>query len=127
MRLTDSDEPRKTMTREGKMNTYRTTARIVGAMYLAGFVVGITGIVLIQSILGAPDHLATLPASSMLLAFAAVLWLMAAAWDVAHGVLMFPVLKQHSERTAVGYLGFRIMDALFIAIMVLFILVQIPI
>jgi len=96
-------------------------------MYLAGFVVGITGIVLIQSILGAPDYLASLSASSMLLAIAAVLWLMAAAWDAAHGVLMFPVLKQHSERIAVGYLGFRIMDGLFIAIMVLFILVQIPI
>ena len=108
-------------------NTYRTTARIVGAMYLAGFVVGIGGLVLIQSILGAPDHLAALPANSMLLAFAAVLWLMAAAWDAAHGVLMFPILKQHKERIAVGYLGFRIMDALFIAIMVLFILVQIPI
>ena len=111
-----------------KTNAYRTTARIVGAMYLAGMVVGITGIVLIQSILGAPDHLATLPANSMLLAIAAVLWLMAVAWDAAHGVLMFPILKQHnSERIAVGYLGFRIMDALFIAIMVLFILIQIPI
>jgi hypothetical protein len=97
-------------------------------MYLAGFVVGITGIVLIQSILGAPDHLATLPANSMLLAIAAVLWLMAAAWDAAHGVLMFPILKQHnSERIAVGYLGFRIMDGLIIAIMVLFVLIQIPI
>src|SRR5215207_7246519 len=80
------------------------------------------------SILSGPDHLATLPASSMLLAIAAVLWLMAAAWDAAHGVLMFPILKQHnSERIAVGYLGFRIMDGLLIAIMVLFILVQIPI
>ena len=109
-------------------NTYRTTARIVGAMYLAGFAVGITGIVLIGSILSGPDHLATLPASSMLLAIGAVLWLMAAAWDAAHGVLMFPVLKQHnSERIAVGYLGFRIMDGLIIAIMVLFVLVQIPI
>ena len=110
-----------------KTNAYRTTARIVGAMYLAGMVVGITGIVLIQSILGAPDHLATLPANSMLLAIAAVLWLMAVAWDAAHGILMFPMLKQHSERIAVGYLGFRIMDALFIAIMILFVLVQIPI
>lgn len=110
-----------------KTNTYRTTARIVGAMYLAGMVVGITGIVLIQSILGAPDRLATLPANSMLLAIGAVLWLMAVAWDAAHGVLMFPILKHHSERVAVGYLGFRIMDALFIAIMVLFVLIQIPI
>jgi hypothetical protein len=120
---TSSSKPNK----EGT-NTYRTTARIVGAMYLAGFAVGITGIVLIGSILSGPDHLATLPASSMLLAIAAVLWLMAAAWDAAHGVLMFPILKQHnSERIAVGYLGFRIMDGLIIAIMVLFILIQIPI
>ncbi len=115
------------MTTNGKTNTYRNTARIVGAMYLAGFVVGIGGIVLIQSILGAPDHLATLPGNSMLLAIAAVLWLMAVVWDAAHGVLMFPILKQHNERIAVGYLGFRIMDALFIAIMVLFVLIQIPI
>jgi hypothetical protein len=39
---------------------------------------------------------------------------------------MFPVLKQHSERIAVGYLGFRIVDAVFLAIMALFVLVQIP-
>ena len=111
----------------GKTNTYRTTAKIVGAMYLGGFVVGIGGLALTRSVLGAPDHLATLPANSTLLAIGAVLWLMAVAWDAAHGVLMFPILKRHNERIAVGYLGFRIMDALFIAIMVLFILVQIPI
>ncbi len=108
------------------MNTYRTTARIVGAMYLAGFVVGIGGNVLILSILSAPDHLSTLSANSALLAFGAILWLMAVVWDAAHGVLMFPVLKPHNERIAVGYLGFRIMDAAFIAVMALFILVQIP-
>ena len=116
------------MSEEGKINTYRTTARIVGAMYLAGFVVGIGGSVLIQSILGAPDPLSAVSANSMLVAFGAMLWLMAVASDAAHGVLMFPVLKQqHNERIAVGYLGFRLMDALFIAIMVLFILIQMPI
>ena len=40
---------------------------------------------------------------------------------------MFPVLKQHSERSAVGYLAARIMDATFIAVMALLILVQIPV
>jgi hypothetical protein len=106
--------------------THRTTARIVGAMYLAGMVVGIGGIVLFQSILSAPDPLSAVSANSMLLAVGAVLWLMAVVGDAAHGVLMFPVLKPHNERIAVGYLGFRIIDAVFIAIMVLFILVQIP-
>jgi hypothetical protein len=107
-------------------NNYRTTARIVGVLYLAGMVVGIGGNVLIQSILGGPDHLSTIAANSMLLAMGAVFWLSTVAGDAAHGILMFPVLKPHSERAAVGYLVARIIDATFIAVMVLLILVQIP-
>jgi hypothetical protein len=112
-------------TKEG-MNTYRTTAIVVGVVYLAGFVVGLVGNGLIQSILGAPDHLSTVSANSMMLAIGAILWLMAVAGDAAHGVLMFPVLKQHSERIAFGYLASRIVDAVFIAVSILFILLQIP-
>lgn len=112
-------------TKEG-MNTYRTTAIVVGVVYLAGFVVGLVGNGLIQSILGAPDHLSTVSANSMMLAIGAILWLMAVAGDAAHGVLMFPVLKQHSERIAFGYLASRIVDAVFIAVSVLFMLLQIP-
>jgi hypothetical protein len=108
------------------MNTYRTTATVVGVVYLAGFVVGIVGIGLIQSVLGAPNHLATVSAKSMTLAIAAILWLMAVVGDAGHGVLMFPVLKQHSERMAIGYLAARIVDAFFIAVMVLFVLIQMP-
>jgi hypothetical protein len=107
-------------------NNYRTTARIVGVLYLAGMVVGIGGNLLIQSILAGPDHLSTIAANSMLLAMGAVLWLSTVAGDAAHGILMFPVLKPHSERAAVGYLGARIIDATFIAVMVLLILVHIP-
>jgi len=89
-------------------------------------VVGIAGNLFIQSILDAPDHLSTIAASSALLAMGAVLWLCTVAGDAAHGILMFPVLKPHSERAAVGYLGARIIDATFIAVMALLILVQIP-
>lgn len=108
------------------MNTYKTTARVVGIVYLAGFVVGLSGNGLIQSILGAPNHLSTVSANSMALTIGAILWLMAVIGDAAHGVLMFPLLKQHSERMAYGYLAARIVDAVFIAIMVIFILLQIP-
>ena len=105
---------------------FRTTARVVGVIYLAGFVVGLVGNGLAQSILGAPSYLSTVSASSTTLAIGALLWLMAVAGDAAHGVLMFPVLKRHSERIAFGYLAARIVDAVFIAVMVLFILIQIP-
>ena len=76
-------------------------------IYLAGMVVGVGGNVIIQSILGAPDHLATLPANSMLLAVGAMLWLLAVAGDAAHGILMFPVLKRYSERIAFGLIKHR--------------------
>jgi hypothetical protein len=73
-----------------------------------------------------PNHLATVSANSMIFITGAILWLMAVAGDTAHGVLMFPLLKPHSERMALGYLASRIVDAVFIAVMVLFLLLQIP-
>ena len=109
-----------------EMNTYRTTAKTVGVLFLAGMTVYIAGNILIQSILAAPDHLSTVPANSMLLAIGAVLMLMASAFDAAHGMLMLPVLKQHNERIAFGYFGTRIVDSLLLAVGVVFILLQIP-
>ena len=106
---------------------FRTTARVVGVIYLLGMLVGIPANLFILSILDGPDQLSTIAASSMLLAAGVVFWLVTVVGDAAHGVLMFPVLKQHSERSAVGYLAARIMDATFIAVMALLILVQIPV
>lgn len=114
------------MVTKEKTNKYRMTAIVVGVVYLVGFVVGIGGEMLFQSILGVPNYLSTISANSLTVAIGATLWLMAVIGDATHGVLMFPVLKPHGERMAVGYLAARIMDALFIAIMVIFILLQIP-
>ena len=108
------------------MITYKWTARIVGAIYLGGMVVGMTGNIMIQSLMTTPDHLTTVAANSMMLAIGALLILLAGVWDAAHGILMFPILKQHGERLAVGYLGYRIVDAAFIGLWVLFLLLQIP-
>jgi hypothetical protein len=106
--------------------TYRKTATTVGVIYLMGMVVGIGGNILIQSLLGAPDYLAALGSNSILLAIGAMLWLLSAAGDAAHGMLMFPVLNRHSQRIAVSYAGARVIDAVFVAIMALFILFQTP-
>src|SRR5690349_14916276 len=114
------------MKSEAGIQTYRPTAIVVGIVYLAGFVVGLAGTGLIQSILTMPDYLSTVSAKSMMLSLGAILWLLAAAGDAAHGVLMFPVLKLHSERLAIGYLAARIIDGSFLAIHVLLVLMQIP-
>ena len=114
------------MSTKADMKPFRTTARVVGVVYLAGFVVGLVGEGLFKSVLGAPNYLSIVSANSMTVAIGAILWLMAVVGDAAHGVLMFPILKPHSERSAIGYLAARIVDAIFSAVMVLFILLQIP-
>lgn len=106
---------------EGKVVTYRTTAKVVGALYILGFVVGIAG-----SRLGAPGQLGTVSARSMMIAIGALLWVIAAAGDAAHGVMMFPILKQNNERVALGYLSARLVEAAVIAVSAVFILLQIP-
>lgn len=104
-----------------KVNTYRTTAKVVGALYILGFIVGIAG-----SMLGAPGQLDTVSARSMMIAIGALLWVFAAAGDAVHGVVMFPILKQNNECIALGYFAARTVEAAIIAISALFILLQIP-
>lgn len=104
-----------------KVNTYRTTAKVVGALYIVGFVVGIAG-----SMLGTPGQLETVSARSTMIAIDALLWMLAAAGDATHGAMMFPILKHSNERIALGYFSARVVEAAIIAVSALFILLQIP-
>ena len=66
-------------------NLYRKTAITVGVIYLLGTVFGVGGNIIVQSILGAPDHLAALSTNSMLVAIGALLWLLSGTViDAAH-------------------------------------------
>src|SRR5919199_1756340 len=108
--------------RDGR-NFYRKTAITIGVIYLAGMVVGIPANILIQSIMGTANPLASISANSTLVAIGALLWLLAGVVvDAAHGILMFPILKRYSERIAFGYFGARIMDAVFVGVMLNYVL-----
>jgi hypothetical protein len=45
---------------------------------------------------------------------------------VGHGVMMFPLLRRHVERIAVGYLGARLVESVVLAVGIVFRLVNIP-
>jgi len=113
--------------RGGDVRADRITARVVGILYLAGMVLGIGGNIVIQSVLTAGDPLPAIASSGLLLAVGAVCWLFTVAGDVAHGVLMFPILRRRSELSAAGYLAARIADGVLIAVMTLLIAAQVPV
>jgi hypothetical protein len=113
--------------RGGTVRADRITARVIGVLYLAGMVFGIGGNIGIQSVLTAVHPLPAIASSGLLLAIGAVCWLFTVAGDVAHGVLMFPILRRRSELSAVGYLAARIADGVLIAVMTLLIAVQVPV
>lgn len=113
------------ITRE-EMKTNKTTAITVGIFYLAAMVTYSVGNVLVQSIVSAPDHLAAVPANSQLVIIGALLMLVNSAIVIGHGIMMHPILKQHSERITVGYLSARLVEGTVLAAGIVFLLLQIP-
>lgn len=93
------------------MDTNRKTARFVGAFFLTSNVTFILGaIVLIESILGAPDYLTLISNSRTQVILGVLLeWINGLAF-VGIAVLLFPILKHRFESLALAYVGFRVIE-----------------
>lgn len=101
-------------------------SRIMGALFLAGFVVYGSGLSLVSSLVAAPDFLNTLAPLRTLLALGAFLMLLNTAVDIAKAVLFFPILERHSKRAALTYFAAMIVQVVFLSIGVLAILLLVP-
>jgi hypothetical protein len=89
------------------MNTYRTTATIVGALYILGTVTGILSVVFTNSILTAPDYLMQVSANENRVIIGA-LCVLAMGFALAFvPVVAYPVFKKHDQVLATGYVVFR--------------------
>jgi hypothetical protein len=101
-------------------------SRIIGALFLAGFLVYGSGSSLVTSLVAGPDFLATIGPLRSLLALGAFLMLLNTAVDIAKAVLFFPILERHSKRTALTYFAALIVQVVFLSIGALAILVIVP-
>jgi hypothetical protein len=88
----------------------RTTAKIIGVLFLLATTSYILGTGMLESILGSPDLLQEVSLNSTRLEIGVLLKFITAAANVSIGVLLFPILKKHSEAIALGYLATRIFD-----------------
>jgi hypothetical protein len=90
--------------------------KLIGALFLSAFV-----------LYGVGNRFATSAGDPPALAVGALMMLLNSAAVVGLGVLFFPVLVGHGQRTALGYLASRIAEAVFLAAGVLSLLVLLPV
>lgn len=92
----------------------RRTTIIVGALFLIALVAAILGGTLIDSILGASDYLVEVSANETTLIVGSLLELINGLAVVGIAVLLFPILKRQDEGLAMGYVAFRVIEAIII-------------
>ncbi|KAF5423206.1 MAG: protein of unknown function (DUF4386), partial [Candidatus Methanocomedens sp.] len=94
------------------MNSNRKTAIIVGVLFIIATVAGILSQVFLGSILDGPDYLINFSVNENQVIIGALLDLIMAAAIFGIPVMLFPILKQHNENIALGYLVARIFEAI---------------
>ena len=90
----------------------RRTARIVGVLFLAGFLAYGVGNLIATGIVRSDDR----GSSTALFVTGAALMLLNSAFVIGIGVLMLPILRPHNKAIAAGYLGTRIFEGVVLAI-----------
>jgi len=103
-----------------------TISRLIGALFLLGFLCYGLGSGLVTSLVGSSNFLSTILASQTILVLGAFLMFLNTGVDVAKGVLLFPILEKHSKRTALAYLATMIVEVVLLAVGVLAILLLVP-
>src|SRR4051794_38541145 len=90
-------------------SSVRRTARIVGVLFLAGYLAYGVGSLIAK---GSADG----SGSTALFVTGAAMMLLNSAFVIGIGVLMFPILRPHNKAIAEGYLGTRIFEGVVLAI-----------
>jgi hypothetical protein len=101
-------------------------SRLIGALYLAGFLCYGTGFALVSSVTGAPDFLATIAAHQFTLVLGAVLMLLPIVTDVWRAVVFFPILGDRGRSTALTYLAAQVVSVVMFFVGVLSLLMIVP-
>lgn len=98
------------------MSTDKHAARIVGVLFLAATVTYMLGNGIIGSILSDPNYLNLVYPNKNKMVIGMLLELANCVAVVGIAVTLFPILKKHNENIALGYMSFRIIEALILII-----------
>ena len=98
------------------MNTSKMTARIVGILFITATAITILGIAILGSTLDAPDYLVNVPENENQVILAVICELVLAVSVAGIGFVMYPILKEHIESLALGYVALRLVEAVLIIV-----------
>ncbi|MBA7536584.1 hypothetical protein ES705_28848 [subsurface metagenome] len=102
------------------MNTNRKTAIIVGALFIMALVLFLIGQALYEPILGSPDYLDNAYPNRVIVIIGILLEFISALAVILIPVLLFPILKKHNEVLALGYVSFRLFEAVLLTVAQIF-------
>lgn len=98
------------------MNSNRDIAIMVGVLYILAAVTAIIGFVLYQPILNDPEYIINGFANETQVIWGAFNELILAFSVIGISVLMFPIVNKENESLAIGYVCFRLLEAILIII-----------
>ncbi len=102
--------------------TDRTTARVVGVLFIVATVAFTLAVVILQPVLGAPDYLASASLSGTRVGTGVLFELINHIAVVGIAVAIYPVLKRFSKRLALGYVAARSIEATLFAVGTMYLL-----
>ena len=92
------------------VNRDKTTARVVGTLYIMATVASSLTVVLLTPTLDAPDYLVRLSANEFQVSLALLLMLVDVFCVVGIGTMLYPILKRNFEALALGFTAARIIE-----------------
>jgi hypothetical protein len=101
-------------------------SRLIGALFLLGFVFYGTGFGLVSSVTGAPDFMSTIDSHRTTLALGAILMLLPIITDVWRAVVFFPILGEYGRSTSLTYLAAQIVSVAMFFVGVVSLLLIVP-
>ncbi|HEY3420925.1 MAG TPA: DUF4386 domain-containing protein [Methanomassiliicoccales archaeon] len=99
-----------------KESYYRKTSAIVGALFILATITSLASGLLLGTALESSDYILKLPEIENNIMMAALFEMVLAISLVGIGALMFPILRKHVEGLGMAYAGIRIMEAVFIVV-----------
>ena len=101
-------------------------SRLIGALFLLGFLFYGVGSGLATSLVGGSNFLSTIAASQTLLVIGAFLIFLNTGLDVGKAVLFFPIVENHGQRSALAYLALIVVQVVMLDLGVLALLLIVP-